>query len=209
VIRRLKPHAIARLWRADVPRPADVLNLIETGDARSYRRYGLLVAPVLLAVGGRPVWMGRREHIVAGAPAADKLLIVRYPSHRRFLAMTLSPWWQAINPLRERGVTRFEAAFFHASTSERGLRHRRSVLGVGFDGDLDLLVDAIGPAPLVYAARRTARLDEILSDLRPTDPHPPRHHQLACFAVGPGWVPSGALPDGCDAAVYARESPIR
>jgi uncharacterized protein (DUF1330 family) len=208
VIRRLRPRAIRALWRSDVPAPVDVVNLIVSGDMRSYRRYGLLVAPVLLAVGGRPLWMGRREHVVAGAPAADKLMIVRYPSHRRFLVMTMSPWWQAINGYRERGVTAFAAAFTHASHVEPRFGRRAAFLGVHFDGDLDRVTAAVG-LPLVYASSQTARLDLILDDLRATDPNPPRHAGLACFAVDPGWeAPASLSLDGCDAAVYVRESPL-
>ena len=205
MIGRLRPHAIRRLWRAEVPAPADVLNLIETRDARSYRRYGLLVAPALLAVGGRPLWIGRRAHVVAGSPRADKLLVVRYPTHRRFLAMTLSPWWQAINPLRERGVAAFEAAFFHAAVSERGLRRHPALLAVHFDGALGDVVSAVPAAPLVYLARRTERIDPMLRDLRQTDPHPPRHANVALFATA---ATGAALPPGCDAASYVRESPL-
>jgi uncharacterized protein (DUF1330 family) len=212
VIDRLRPREVARLWRADVPGPVDVLNLLRIEHLESYRWYGMLVAPPLAVVGGGPIWMGRLEQALTGEAPADKLLVVRYPSHRRFLAMTLSPYYLAINPLREHGVQRFQAAFTHASVTAPGLRRRRRVVGVHFDGELEPLREA-GEArvgPLVYASRETAPIGRILRSPRATDPNPPGRDGFAMFEAdeAPSSTALAALEEattGCEIALYRRE----
>jgi uncharacterized protein (DUF1330 family) len=213
VIRRIDPGAVARLWRADVPGPVDVINLLRIEHLESYRWYGVLVQPPLLLVGGGPFWMGRLERALHGEAPADKLMLVRYPSHRRFLAMTLNPYYFAINALREHGVERFEASFTHASVRDPALGRRKRVLGVHFDGPLERL-EALGEqrvGPLVYAARETAEID-VLDPPHPSDPNPLARKAFALFALGEGDVPTeatiealAAATDGCEIALYRRE----
>ena len=133
--------------------------------------------------------MGRFERSIAGEQQADKLLIVRYPSHRRFLAMTLNPYYLAINRLREAGVRRFEASFTHASHSERrpgtaalAGRACTSTRHAGEDA-LDCGRELATPlaGELVYATRASATLG-FLDPPADTDPNPLTFGELALFA---------------------------
>ena len=206
MITRIKPRAVLKAVREPIPAPVDVVNLITTERFDRYRWYALLVMPALTAVGGRVLWMARCDETLAGDRQADKLLLVRYPSHRHFLAMTLNPYYFAINRLREAGVRRFEASFTLASHTGEDLRRRRRLIGVHFSGELEEILAAV-PWELVYATRSTGALG-FLRDPRATDPHPLRHGRLALFeAAGDDTAPVaarlGAL--GCAVSVYQRE----
>lgn len=223
MLTRIRPRPLLALFRRDLPGPLDVINLIHTERWSHYRWYALLVTPPLLAVGGRPLWMGKREHAVHGEPQADKFLVVRYPSHRRFLAMTLNPYYLAINRLRESGVRRFEASFTHASHTATDLPSARVLVAVHFttpagdDDALEAVRDIAEPVAgtLVYATRAIASLG-FLDPPEPTDPHPLRLDQIALFALPQGAeVPLGALgalgerldavTGACAVQVYRRE----
>jgi hypothetical protein len=161
------------------------------------------VLPALLAVGGKPLWMGKLASPIEGEMQAEKLLIVRYPSHRRFLAMTLNPYYLAINRLREAGVDRFEASFTHASVAEPELIRRRSLVGLHFDaqGDSDALAEVIAlfsehGYELAYATRMQATIG-FLEPPQPTDPNPLSFRELAMFAP----------PDGADPGAPASLTP--
>src|SRR5205807_9853249 len=143
--------------RTKLPRPLDVLNLIDLRDERSYARYGVAVTPAMMAVGARLQWMGHRERTLLGEPQAERLLVVRYPSHRRFLAMTLNPYYLVINRLRERGVRAFQASFTHPTDEPLELRSQRWLLVAHFDepttlGSLRRLIEPQA-GPLVYASQ--------------------------------------------------------
>jgi hypothetical protein len=207
--------------RRDLPQPLDVINLITTGRFASYRWYGLLVVPAMTVVGARVHWMGRFERSLGGERQADKLLIVRYPSHRHFLAMTLNPYYLAINRLREAGVRRFEASFTHAAVSEEGLGRRRLLVAVHFNspsgeealGAVRELLEPVAGA-CVYATRAVASLG-FLDPPADTDPNPLTLGELALFAVSDGEVPEAelevlvqdlaAVTDGFALQVYRRE----
>jgi len=216
MITRIRPRPLLDLARRDLPRPLDVINLITTARFDRYRWYGLLVLPALTAVGGRVLWMARLESSLHGEQQAEKLLIVRYPSQRRFLAMTLNPYYFAINRLREAGVSRFEGSFTHASVSEDALHRHRRLIGVHFtspaDGDALTAVAEIVGGRLVYATRAVAGLGFLEPPL-PTDPNPLTFGELALFAVdddGPGDIAAlahqlGAVTDGFSLQAYVRE----
>jgi hypothetical protein len=208
MIGRIKPNAVIGAFRADVPRPVDVLNLIWAGDWSSYRWYGLLVTPLVYGLGGSIRWMGRHERALHGEPQAQKLLVVRYRSHRRFIAMTLNPYYFAINRFRERGVERFEASFTHASVERKPLMGNRWLLAAHYnssngDGTLAKLRAALEPAvgELVYASRESARLT-FLDPPRPTDPNPLTYRQVAFFAAPDADVAlAPETVERCEAAV--------
>lgn len=221
MLTRIRPRPLAALARRDLGGPLDVVNLISTARFERYRWYGVLVLPAMAAVGARLVWMGRFERSVAGERQADKLLIVRYPSHRRFLAMTLNPYYLAINRLREAGVRRFEASFTRVAHCDGELGRRRVLVAIHYrspDGRdaLDDVVAAAGPVAgdLVYATRAVAGLD-FLDPPLDTDPHPLRLGEIAMFAPADGELPECALdqlPGELEAAtaayalqVYRRE----
>jgi hypothetical protein len=223
MITRLQPRGIARAWRAEVPAPVDVLNLIFPERWGSYRWYGVLVAPLVYGLGGSIRWMGRFERSLYGEQQAEKLFIVRYRSHRRFLAMTLNPYYLAINLLRERGVSRFEASFTHASVDEGNLgRHRRLLVAhyESPDGEetLGRLRELLEPVAgeLVYASRESASIG-FLDPPRLTDPTPLSYGQVAFFAPD-GDALDGPMDealvaqlakatDGLSLQLYKRESP--
>jgi uncharacterized protein (DUF1330 family) len=221
MLTRIRPGLVLDLFRRDLPQPLDVINLVRTGRFESYRWYGLLVMPALSLVGGRVQWMGRFEHSVAGERQADKLLIVRYPSHRHFMAMTLNPYYLTINRLREAGVRRFEASFTHASVSGEGLARRRVLVAAHFNspageealGAVRRILEPVA-GELVYATRAVASLG-ILDPPADTDPNPLTLGELALFAVPDGELPEAdlaalapelaAVTDGFSLQVYRRE----
>lgn len=215
MLRRIRLRELGRLARRDLPAPVDVLNLIRASDDRRferYRWYGLLVLPAMLAAGGRVRWMARHERSLLGEPQADKLLVVRYPSHRRFLAMTLNPYYLAINRLREAGIDAFEASFTQPSVPGNGLRAHDRLVAAHFDGDLDGVAEAM-PGELVYASSESATMT-FLRDPRSTDPRPLTYPQVAFFAGGDGDLEADRLDALRSAAerisvqVYRRE-PMR
>ncbi|HEX6388692.1 MAG TPA: DUF1330 domain-containing protein [Solirubrobacteraceae bacterium] len=204
MIGRIKPRRVLALARQDVPTPVDVVNLITPSRFDRYRWYGLLVMPALVVVGGRPLWMGKHERVICGERQAEKFLIVRYPSHRRFMAMVLNPYYVAINRLREAGVARFEASFTHATHVAPDLARRKLLVGVHFHGELDDVVAAMDGCELVYATRATASLG-FLDPPAPTDPNPMTFSGVALFAPPGDALPEVAL-EGCAVHVYRREA---
>lgn len=216
MLTRIRPRPLGTLVRRDLPGPVDVINLLSISSFRPYTWYGLFVAPTLALVGARVRWMGRLDRAVVGEAQADKLLIVRYPSHRHFLAMTLNPYYLVINRLREAGVRRFEASFTHASHTDGDLAHRRTLVGVHYTaGTLDAVRALAEPVAgeLVYATSTVADLD-FLEPPMPSDPNPLRLRSLAMFAAGEslddealralGDALSG-VTDDCAVGVYLRE----
>lgn len=203
MLTRIRPQKVLDVARRDVPGPVDVINLIHADEERfeAYRWYGLFVFPAMLSVGARVKWMGRFERSLSGEPQADKLLVVRYPSHRRFLLMTLNPYYVLINRLREAGVRRFEASFTHASHTAPDLARRRTLVAAHFASppDGDALADVrriLEPVAgeLVYATREVLTVD-VLEPPLPTDPAPLTHPELALFA------PAGDVDDAALAAL--------
>jgi uncharacterized protein (DUF1330 family) len=210
MLTRIRPRPLLAFARQELPGPLDVINLITTRRFERYRWYALLVMPVLTAVGGRVQWMAKFERSVSGEQQADKLLIVRYPSHRRFLAMTLNPYYLAINRFRESGVRRFEASFTHASHRGEGLARRRELVGVHFASppgrDALPAVTAVVGAEPVYATRAVAGLG-FLDPPAPTDPQPLSFPELALFETAEFDLAGlEAVTDGCAVQVYRRES---
>lgn len=64
----------------------------------AYAEYSRHVMPLLAAVGGKPLWMGR-AHAALIAPegeAWDEVLLVQYPSRAAFLQMIRSAEYRAI-----------------------------------------------------------------------------------------------------------------
>ena len=151
--------AVKQLYRADLPTPVDVLNLIHFKDEDAYKWYGLLVAPLLKAVGGEVGWMGAHVESFCGEPRAEELLVVRYPNQRRFFALLLNPYYIAVaNPQRLRAVRKFEASFTHSSSSLGALRRSRWVLAVHAHEapeEIRSIVEGAG-GQLVYQSNETS-----------------------------------------------------
>ena len=80
---QLDLDTVKRLYRADLPAPVDVLNLIHFKGEEAYKWYGVLTLPLLKAVGAEVGWMGLHAESFLGKPRAEELLVVRCCRHRR------------------------------------------------------------------------------------------------------------------------------
>jgi uncharacterized protein (DUF1330 family) len=130
---QLDLEAVKRLYRADLPTPVDVLNLIHFKDPEAYKWYGVMTLPLLKIVGAEVGWMGNHVESFYGEPRAEELLVVRYPNQRRFFALALNPYYMAVaNPQRMKAVRKFEASFTHSHNSLGELRRCKWVLAVHF-----------------------------------------------------------------------------
>lgn len=187
---RIDRKAAKDLYRAKLPEPVDVLNLIDFADREQYRWYGMAITPLIYGLGGSVRWAAEWERSLLGERQAEELLIVRYPNHRRFLLMTMNPYYKAINRWRERGVARFEASFCHANEPDRVLSRERKLLVAhvnSADPDralerLSATLTAVG-AELVYEVRETSSFS-FFRRFRPYDPNPLKYKQVAFFRLG-------------------------
>jgi|GEM_PF-1338386 len=189
--------AVKELYRADLPRPVDVLNLIHFKDEEAYKWYGVLTLPLLKAVGAKVGWMGRHVKAFIGEPRADELLVVRYPNQRRFFALALNPYYIAVaNPQRLKAVRNFEASFTHSPDSLDALRKSKSVLVVHFHEGLDAIqhiVETAG-AQLVYQSHETSPI-VITKRPHPANTNPLVFKRTGMFRFGD--------PQSCEAAMRA------
>jgi uncharacterized protein (DUF1330 family) len=217
---RISPRAVLRLYRQNLPRPVDVLNLIRFADREQYRWYGLFVAPTILGVGGGMLWAGRWEKRLLGEAQAEELLVVRYPSHRRFLLMTMSPYYALINRFRERGVAKFEASFTHASRCAPDLRRQKELLVVHYNNPagrdvrkpLEAALLKLGAKP-VYATSESSPID-CFRRRQPSDPNPLSYKSVIfCSLPAKGLkldvkksAPLRRVAKGLSMQIYARES---
>jgi uncharacterized protein (DUF1330 family) len=117
---QLDLDAVKRLYRADLPVPVDVLNLIHFKDEEAYKWYGVVALPLLKAVGAEIGWMGTHVKSFLGEPRAEELLVVRYPNQRRFFALALNPYYMLVaNPQRSRTRPTRSAPFAGVSGCSR------------------------------------------------------------------------------------------
>ena len=191
---RVSSTEFRRMFSSPLPTPMDVPNLLNLAPNGAYRVYGLMVAPLLTMAGATIPWAGQHARAIVGEQRAAKLLVVRYPNHRRFMAMVSNPYYLFANRFREKGVARFEASFTTPVTRAR-LRAKRPMLVVHFNSDdgahdaprrptLDALGEALRDVgELAYASVETAPM-RFLRDLRPNDPNPLVYKEMALFAVG-------------------------
>jgi uncharacterized protein (DUF1330 family) len=171
---QLDLHWIKEAYRADIPTPVDVLNLIHFKDEEAYKWYGVMAIPVVWAVGAELGWMGKHVESFLGEPRAEELLVVRYPNQRRFLALALNPYYAIIaNPQRLKGVKKFEASFTHSPDSLESLRRSRWVLAVHFHEATNVLarvLEAAG-AQRVYQSVETSPI-KIAKRAHPANTNP-------------------------------------
>ena len=156
---QLDLDAVKRLYRADLPAPVDVLNLIHFKDEDAYKWYGVLTFPLLKAVGAEVGWMGGHVESFLGEPRAEELLVVRYPNQRRFFALVLNPYYiGVVNSQRMKAVRKFEASFTHSPDSLDALRRCKWVLAVHFHDAPDAVVDIVESAggQLVYQSTESS-----------------------------------------------------
>ena len=176
-------ESIKAAYRAELPTPVDVLNLIHFKDEEAYKWYGVSVMPLLRAVGGRVGWMGKHVQSFIGEPRAEELLVVRYPNQRRFFGLALNPYYLLVaNPQRLKGVRRFEASFTHSPDSLDGLRGSKWVLVIHFreaPGIVHRLVEDAG-GELVYQSVETSPIKITKRD-HPANTNPLVFERTALF----------------------------
>jgi uncharacterized protein (DUF1330 family) len=185
MLQRIDRSQLRRRWREPGPQPVDVINLIEMVAPRWYLLYGACVVPTIYLVGGGIMWTGRHAHVIHGECQAGELLVVRYPSIARFLAMTVNPYYALINRFREMGVKRFEASFCRMERADRIAGHPWTV-ALHWNGDEahDSEVRAIAceaGGNVYYRCREYCPFD-FLTEYRPTDPQPMRFKALQLIA---------------------------
>jgi uncharacterized protein (DUF1330 family) len=158
ILDQLDLPAVKEAYRADLPVPVDVLNLIHLKNEDAYKWYGVFAMPLLKAVGAEVGWMGAHVESFLGESRADELIVVRYPNQRRFFALALNPYYFAVaNPQRLKAVRKFEASFTHSPDSLGALRGCTWVLAVHFHealGAVQSVVETAG-GRLVYQSHET------------------------------------------------------
>lgn len=179
------------LEQRTLPAPIDALNLVHLADEVSYRWYGLLLAPVLIPAGARPVWAGMHDRALHGEQQADEIVIVRYPHHRLLLRAITSRYYAWVNRWRERGVRAFEFSLTQRVHGEPRIGRGEHVFFVHYNDRgsdpaeaLENVRDVLeaGPARLVYASREVSPLS-IFRWYEPSDPNPASHGRTAAFEV--------------------------
>lgn len=101
---RIDHKKLEELRSAPIPSPIHAVNYVALRNLRYYRLYGLLLVPYAIPKGARPVWVGVHEDNLVGEAHDDEIVILEYPNHRVLLDIFTSPYYEAINGLRERGV---------------------------------------------------------------------------------------------------------
>ena len=182
-LKQLDLDSIKAAYRADLPTPVDVLNLIHFKDEEAYKWYGVMVMPLLRAVGGQVGWMGKHVGSFLGDPRAEELLVVRYPNQRRFFTLALNPYYFIVaNPQRLKGVKRFEASFTHSPDSLGSLRRSEWIVAAHFHDGLDALsgvLERVG-GQRVYQSEETSPIQIAKRD-HPANTNPLIFKRTALF----------------------------
>jgi uncharacterized protein (DUF1330 family) len=188
---RIDKDAVRNLKNRPLPAPIDALNLVDLSGEASYRWYGLLLSPLVLLLGGWPVWAGVHQRSLLGEKQADEIVIVRYPSHRTLLNIMNSPYYRLVNRLRERGVSYLRFSMTHRYAGEKRMERRGLYLVAHFNGKSDTGDEAFnevktilerGSVRLIYASREVVPLD-IFRSLEPTDLNPVEYRETAIFSM--------------------------
>lgn len=140
-------------WRRDLPEPVHMLNFSWYANKRVYMVYGLLVRAFLQSVGATIRWAGYPTRVYRGPMQAEQLVLVEYPSHRRFVLMVLNPLYQLINVPRTIGRgENYELSATSAPEHDADLWRHEHVLAVHFNGEEDSLegVKAAVPAEATF-----------------------------------------------------------
>lgn len=183
LVNQLDMPAIKAAFRADLPTPVDVLNLIHFKDPEAYKWYGVMAMPLLKATGAQVGWMGAHVQSFLGESRADELIVVRYPNQRRFFALALNPYYLAVaNPQRLKGVRKFEASFTHSPDSLDALRPCRWLLAVHFhegQSAIQRIIEGAG-GRLVYQSWETSPIS-IAKRQHPANTNPLVFKRTALF----------------------------
>ena len=195
---QLDLDAVKRLYRADLPVPVDVLNLIHFKDEEAYKWYGVMALPLLKLVGAKVGWMGAHEKSFLGEPRAEELLVVRYPNQRRFFALALNPYYMLVaNPQRMKAVRKFEASFTHSPDSLEALRGSKWVLAVHFHDAPDAVHSIVESAggELVYQSNETSPI-VISKRPHPANTNPLVFKRTCLFRFADQQSCEAAMPSG-------------
>jgi uncharacterized protein (DUF1330 family) len=169
----------------------DALNLVNFSNVACYRWYGLLLSPLVLLRGGRPVYVGKHEKSLYGEKTFDELVIIRYPDLRTFTSILTGRYYSLLNRLRERGVRYFEFSFTKPIRESSTLWQKglRLVIRFNFkDGTygniLDRLTNILGKYHVIqlYASRRIGVIP-IKGTVEAADPNPGEYEGMAVFSI--------------------------
>jgi uncharacterized protein (DUF1330 family) len=178
---------------ASLPSPVHALNLVRFRDARSYRLYGLMLAPFALLHGARPLWAGVHVETLAGEDPPDELVIVSYPDAGSLVRIVDSPFYSWVNRWRERGTAELEFGLPERLSGNISLGQTGVFAAVRFNAheqELGPVFDNIGrlasPAlELAYASTCRAGFPPLLGSA-PGDPVPLiRNHTVLMFVKDP------------------------
>jgi len=69
---------------------------------QAYERYAKALEPIIMVVGGRPIWRGQARFVLIGPPDErwDEVILVAYPSRNAFQQMLATPEYREWADLR-------------------------------------------------------------------------------------------------------------
>jgi uncharacterized protein (DUF1330 family) len=188
---------LSRLDRPEIEKlgedsePVDALNLVSFLNAVRYRWYGLLLSPLVMLRGGRPLFVGEYERSLVGEKTFDELVIIRYPSLRTFVRIVTGRFYSLLNRLRAKGVHYFEFSFtspLRESSDLRNKGHRLVILFNYQEGTfgnvLDKITNILGKYPVIqlYASRKIGVIPfqgmTVFSD-----PNPCQYEGIVIFTI--------------------------
>jgi uncharacterized protein (DUF1330 family) len=171
--------------------PVDALNLVSFSHAACYRWYRLLLSPLVLLRGGRPIFVGVYDKSLTGVKTCDELVIIRYPNLRTFIKIITSRYYFLLNRIRIKGVRHFEFSFtspFRESSElwEKGLRLviQFNYQEGTFGNTLDKVTNILGKYPVtqLYASKKVGDVP-FRGKAGPSDPSPCKYEGMVIFSV--------------------------
>lgn len=169
----------------------DALNLVSFSNAAGYRWYGLLLSPLVLLRGGRPIFVGAFDKSLAGGKTFDELVIIRYPGLRTFTKILTGRYYSLLNRIREKGVRYFEFSFTRSlrESSELWSKGLRLVILFNyqegtFGNILDKITNILGKYPVtqLYASRKIGGIP-FKGKTGLSDPNPCRYEGMVMFSI--------------------------
>ncbi len=171
--------------------PVDALNLVNFSSVSSYRWYGLLLSPLALLRGGRPLFVAAHWKSLTGGKTFDELVIVRYPGLRTFTGILTGRCYSKLNRLREKGVTYFEFSFTRSfrESSELWKKGFRLIVRFNYGEEafgnvLDRITNILGKYSVVqlYASRQIGVIP-FNGKVKPSDPNPDKKTGTVIFSI--------------------------
>ena len=169
----------------------NALNLVRFSSAVRYRWYGMLLSPLVLMRGGRPLFVGTHEKSLAGEKNFDELVIIQYPSLRTFTGILTGRYYSLLNRIREKGVRYFEFSFTRPfrESSELWKKGFRLVIQFNYHEEvfgtiLDKITNILGKFSVIqlYASRKIGDIP-FKGAAEPSDPNSSRFQGMAIFSI--------------------------